>query len=126
MFDFDSIVASGSAIAVLACVAWGTVRVVSRLRRATPAGRSRALVWGMIPIFSGAFLGYVDGSSEDAFIGLAITFGVAGLVSCIAVALWLAEGARTVLGSALFECVAALAWAYAGASLVISMLRRLA
>ena len=126
MFDADTVVVPGFAIAVLACVAWGTVCGVSRLRRATPAERSRALVWGLIPIFLGACLGYVDGSGEDDFIGLAITFGVAGFVSCIAIALWLAGGARTLLGSALFEVVAALAWAYAGVSLAMSMLRNLA
>jgi hypothetical protein len=80
----------------------------------------------MIPILLGAFLGYVDGSGENYLIGLGITFGVTGLVSCIAVALWLAEGTRALLGSALFELVAALAWAYAGASLAISLLRKLA
>ena len=126
MLDADTIVVLGFAIAVLACVAWGTVRGVSRLWHAPPDGRSRAVVWGLIPILLGAFLGYVDGSGDNGFIGLAITFGVAGLVSCIAVALWLAEGARTLLGSALFEVVAALAWAYAGVSLAMSMLRKLA
>ena len=125
MFDADTVVVLAFVIAVLACVAWGTLRGVSRLRRATPTGRSRALLWGLIPIFLGAFLGYVDGSGEDDFIGLAITLGVAGLVLCIAAALWLAEGSRTLLGSALFELVAVFAWAYAGVSLGMSVLRRL-
>ncbi len=126
MIDLDTILVLFLTTAVLACVAWGTVRGVYRLWRAPASARSRALLWGLVPVFLGGFLGYIDGSGEDDFIGFVIACGVAGLVCSIAVALWFAEGARRLLGSALFELVAALAWAYAGATLAMSVLRRLA
>ena len=111
----DDIAIMAIELLTLCGAVWGTWRFAVRLWRASPSTRLRAVVWSLIPLSVGGFLGYLEGSEKGLLAGLFLTATIAVFVLCIATALWIPQFTRRLLGTALFEAAALLIWAFLGA-----------